>query len=281
MTSFGKYVSNFVKTAVSSISPNKVIPYTISHYESEYEDCDELLSQKSIYYFYKVANHFDMVYLPGSVDIPGSGETVYAYSLFRFQGEEESGVALFSRYVEVLDPLHLACMKMGLSIDRTQLEKITSYCRNQCGWGAAHVAAAMSWREMFLSESISNLLNSYDPLSGLTPLRVAIKENDEETVRCLVSLNNIKADEKDEDGNTVIHLASGGVSSKVLSLLLENLKSLNVNALNNKGESPLHIACRNNSLDCIEKLLRAGGNPMIGEFESYAIHIAVNNDSLE
>ncbi|KAK4474754.1 hypothetical protein MN116_001878 [Schistosoma mekongi] len=281
MTSFGKYVSNFVKTAVSSISPNKVIPYTISQYESEYEDCDELLNQKSIYYFYKVANHFDMVYLPGSVDIPGSGETVYAYSLFRFQGEEESGVVLFSRYVDVLDPLHLACLKMGLSIDRTQLERITSYCRNQSGWGAAHVAAAMSWREMFLSESISNLLNAYDPLSGLTPLRVAIKENDEETVRYLVSLDNIKADEKDEDGNTVLHLASGGVSSKVLSLLLENLKSLNANALNNKGESPLHIACRNNSLECIEKLLRAGSNPMIGEFESYAIHIAVNNDSLE
>lgn len=54
-----------------------------------------------------------------------------------------------------------------------------------------------------------------------------------------------------------------------------------MNALNNKGESPLHIACRNNSMECIEKLLKAGGNPMIGEFESFPIHIAVNNDSLE
>lgn len=79
MTSFGKYVSNFVKTAVSSISPNKVTSYTLSQYESEYENCEQLLQQKSIYYFYKVANHFDMVYLPGSVGIPVNGETVYAY----------------------------------------------------------------------------------------------------------------------------------------------------------------------------------------------------------
>lgn len=66
-----------------------------------------------------------------------------------------------------------------------------------------------------------------------------------------------------------------------IQLLLDNLQSLDVNALNNKGESPLHIACRNNSMECIEKLLKAGGNPMIGEFESFPIHIAVNNDSLE
>ncbi|CAH8565248.1 unnamed protein product [Schistosoma turkestanicum] len=281
MTSFGKYVSNFVKTAVSSISPNKVIPYTLSQYESEYEDCEQLLHQKSIYYFYKVANHFDMIYLPGSVGIPINGETVYAYSLFRFQGEQEAGVVVFLRYIEVLDPFHLACINMKLSIDRTHLEKITAYCRNQCGWAAAHVAAAMSWHEVFLSESVNNLLNMYDPLSGLTPLRVAIKENDEETVRFLVTLDNIKATEKDEDGNTVLHLVSGDTSVKILSLLLENLQNLNVNALNKKGESPLHIACRNNSMECIEILLKAGCNPMIGEFESFPIHIAVNNDSLE
>ncbi|CAH8676907.1 unnamed protein product [Schistosoma rodhaini] len=281
MTSFGKYVSNFVKTAVSSISPNKVIPYTLSQYESEYEDCEQLLQQKSIYYFYKVANHFDMVYLPGSDSIPINGETVYAYSLFRFQGEQEAGVAVFLRHIEVLDPLHLACMNMNLSIDRTHLEKINTYCRNQCGWSAAHVAAAMSWLEVFLSESVNRLLNEYDPFSGLTPLRVAIKENDEETVRFLVALDNIKASEKDEDGNTVLHLALGNTSVKILSLLLDNLQSLDVNALNNKGESPLHIACRNNSMECIEKLLKAGGDPMIGEFESFPIHIAVNNDSLE
>ncbi|VDP39237.1 unnamed protein product [Schistosoma margrebowiei] len=232
MTSFGKYVSNFVKTAVSSISPNKVTPYTLSQYESEYE---------------------------------------------KFQGEQEAGVAVFLRYIEVLDPLHLACMNMSLSIDRTYLEKITAHCRNQCGWSAAHVAAAMSWREVFLSD----LLNEYDPLSGLTPLRVAIKENDEETVQSLVTMDNIKATEKDEDGNTVLHLVLGDTSVKILSLLLDNLQSLDVNALNNKGESPLHIACRNNSMECIEKLLKAGGNPMIGEFESFPIHIAVNNDSLE
>uniref|UniRef100_A0A094ZXW2 85/88 kDa calcium-independent phospholipase A2 n=1 Tax=Schistosoma haematobium TaxID=6185 RepID=A0A094ZXW2_SCHHA len=278
MTSFGKYVSNFVKTAVSSISPNKVTPYTLSQYESEYENCEQLLQQKSIYYFYKVANHFDMVYLPGSVGIPVNGETVYAY---RFQGEQEAGVAVFLRYIEVLDPLHLACMNMSLSIDRTYLEKITAHCRNQCGWSAAHVAAAMSWREVFLSESVNGLLNEYDPLSGLTPLRVAIKENDEETVQSLVTMDNIKATEKDEDGNTVLHLVLGDTSAKILSLLLDNLQSLDVNALNNKGESPLHIACRNNSMECIEKLLKAGGNPMIGEFESFPIHIAVNNDSLE
>ncbi|CAH8665396.1 unnamed protein product [Heterobilharzia americana] len=281
MTSFGKYVSNFVKTAVSSISPNKIISYTISQYESEYQDCEQLLQEKSIYYFYKVANHFDMIYLPGSVGSSGNGENIHAYSLFRFQGEEEAGVAVFSRYIEVLDPLHSACVNIGLTIDRTCLEKVTGYSRNQYGWGAAHVAAAMSWRELFLGESVRKLLNEYDPISGLTPLRVSIKEKDRETVRFLVTLDNIMASESDEDGNTVLHLASEHTSKEILSLLLENLRGLNVNRLNKYGESPLHIACRSNSIECVEELLKVGCNPLVGESESFPIHIAVSNDSLE
>nr|CAH8820443.1 unnamed protein product [Trichobilharzia regenti] len=281
MTSFGKYVSNFVKTAVSSISPNKIISYTISQYESEYQDCERLLQEKSIYYFYKVANHFDMVYLPGLVGSSGSGENIHAYSLFRFQGEEEAGVAMFSRFMEVLDPLHLACISVGLTIDRTCLEKITTYSRNNYGWGAAHVAAAISWRELFLGEPVRRLLNEYDPISGLTPLRIAIKEKDEETVRFLVTLDNITAFESDGDGNTVVHLAAEHASKRILCLLLQNLKCLNVNALNIYGESPLHIACRINSLECVEELLKAGCNPLVGEAELFPMHIAVNNDSIE
>ncbi|VDP96089.1 unnamed protein product [Trichobilharzia regenti] len=123
---------------------------------------------------------------------------------------------MFSRFMEVLDPLHLACISVGLTIDRTCLEKITTYSRNNYGWGAAHVAAAISWRELFLGEPVRRLLNEYDPISGLTPLRIAIKEKDEETVRFLVTLDNITAFESDGDGNTVVHLAAEHASKRIL-----------------------------------------------------------------
>ncbi|KAA0193711.1 85/88 kDa calcium-independent phospholipase A2 [Fasciolopsis buskii] len=144
-----KCFSNFVKTALSSISPNKVIAYTQSQYETEYQGCEVLYEQDGLFYYYKVANHFEMVYVPQGKLIQNGEESPFAFSLFRFQGDEEAGLAVFVRYYDVLSPLHEAHISLRLPFDRLAIEKITTLCREQCGWSAAHVAASLSWSEVF------------------------------------------------------------------------------------------------------------------------------------
>ncbi|KAG5443311.1 85/88 kDa calcium-independent phospholipase A2 [Clonorchis sinensis] len=281
MTSFSKYVSNVVKTALSSFLPNKVVAYTQRQYEAEYSDCEILSEREPLFYFIKVANHFEMTYIPRiSVSITGEEEP-YAFSLFRFQGDEESGLAAFARHVEVLMPLHLARVSLNLSCDRVLIERITALCREQYGWTAAHIAAALPWPEVFYSSAVKAMLNCHDPCSGLTPLRIAVAGGDIKLLECLLSLPALRLDGVDNQGDTILHLAAKQNSSQLLSLLLDNIKSeVDVNALNTLGNTALHTACLKPSRDCVEQLINAGADPTTG-LRELPLQLVVLADSLE
>ncbi|VDN30814.1 unnamed protein product [Dibothriocephalus latus] len=60
-----------------------------------------------------------------------------------------------------------------------------------------------------------------------------------------------------------------------------NSERVDVNAVNVNGETALHIACSTPSPACVEALLKAGANPLIGVADFYPIHIAIDKDSTE
>lgn len=60
---------------------------------------------------------------------------------------------------------------------------------------------------------------------------------------------------------SALHLASYVCSPEIADLLVQ--KGANVNSLNVKGQSPLHIASRDNCLPVVVSLLEAGADPMI------------------
>ncbi|KAF5402138.1 85/88 kDa calcium-independent phospholipase A2 [Paragonimus heterotremus] len=281
MDYLGKYVSNVVKTAWSSISPNKIIAYTERQYESEYKDCNVLYSHEPLFYFLKVANHFEMTYVPRLSEKQGGEDEPYAFSLFRFQGDEDTGIAAFTRLFEVLQPLHMARASLNLPCDRVCIERITTLCREQCGWSAAHIAAALPWPEVFYSSALASQLNQYDQFSGMTPLRIAIVANDMKLVDFLLNLPGIKLSGVDNDGNTVLHLAAKQRSSLMITSLLACIDhQVDVNAVNGAGNTALHIACQDPSLDCVEQLLNAGADPLVGVGE-LPLQLAVVADSIE
>ncbi|KAF8566671.1 hypothetical protein P879_01511 [Paragonimus westermani] len=281
MDYLGKYVSNVVKTAWSSISPNKIIAYTERQYDSEYKDCDVLYSHEPLFYFLKVANHFEMTYVPRLSGKQGGEDEPYAFSLFRFQGDEDTGIAAFTRLFEVLHPLHMARSSLNLPCDRVCIERITTLCREQCGWSAAHIAAALPWPEVFYSSALASQLNQYDQFSGMTPLRIAIVANDMKLVDFLLNLPAIKLSGVDNDGNTVLHLAAKQHSSLMITSLLAHIDhQVDVNAVNGAGNTALHIACQDPSLDCVEQLLNAGADPLVGVGE-LPLQLAVVADSVE
>ncbi|KAF6780111.1 hypothetical protein AHF37_00481 [Paragonimus kellicotti] len=281
MDYLGKYVSNVVKTAWSSISPNKIIAYTERQYDSEYKDCTVLYSHEPLFYFLKVANHFEMTYVPRLSEKQGGEDEPYAFSLFRFQGDEDTGIAAFTRLFEVLQPLHMARSSLNLPCDRVCIERITTLCREQCGWSAAHIAAALPWPEVFYSSALASQLNQYDQFSGMTPLRIAIVANDMKLVDFLLNLPGIKLSGVDNDGNTVLHLAAKQRSSLMITSLLARIDhQVDVNAVNGAGNTALHIACQDPSLDCVEQLLNAGADPLVGVGE-LPLQLAVVADSIE
>ncbi|TPP64417.1 PLPL9, partial [Fasciola gigantica] len=127
-----------------------------------------------------------------------------------------------------------------------------------------------------------SLLNRYDPLSGLTPLRIAIGAKDLNLVEFLLTFQSIRLDEKDENGCTVLHAAAAQESDKLLSLLLPRLGNqvVDINSVNDDGNTALNLACKKPSRDCIELLLNAGADPLIGAGD-LPFHQAVVADSIE
>lgn len=62
------------------------------------------------------------------------------------------------------------------------------------------------------------MVNRYDSLSGMTPLRIAIGAKDLSLVEFFLTFENISLNDRDENGWTVLHAAAAQGSDKLLSV---------------------------------------------------------------
>ncbi|KAJ1524679.1 hypothetical protein HK096_001153, partial [Nowakowskiella sp. JEL0078] len=92
--------------------------------------------------------------------------------------------------------------------------------------------------------------------SGETPLILAVKGDEIFTVGIIKSLIDLGANTRvtSSDGDTLLHLAIFSKRHDIFEFLLEN-DFVDVNAQNNKGETPLHIAVWQMSSHIVELLL--------------------------
>jgi ankyrin repeat protein len=66
--------------------------------------------------------------------------------------------------------------------------------------------------------------------------------------------NNGDVNEKDEDGNTLLHYAS---KHNLLSLVWKlKKKDADFSIVNSIGDTPLHVACKHHNLDVTEEIFR-------------------------
>lgn len=62
----------------------------------------------------------------------------------------------------------------------------------------------------------------------------------------------------DDYGNNILHLAAQAGHASMIAFALSHC--VNVNTTNVAGETPLHVAIENNSLEIVDMLVRAGAD---------------------
>lgn len=123
-------------------------------------------------------------------------------------------------------PLHLSCSKGHLDTTREllKLDPDLSSLQDNEGRTPLHLAA-IKGRINIIDEILSTSLESAEmrTFSGETVLHLAVKNNQYEAVKYLMECLNITklANMADNDGNTILHLATAGKLSTVSSLLID------------------------------------------------------------
>ncbi|KAM3966114.1 calcium-independent phospholipase A2 VIA [Aphomia sociella] len=137
------------------------------------------------------------------------------------------------------------------------LQKLCDILSEHQAWTIAHVVAHFGLYELFNDEKVQKHIDDIDPLTGATPLMVAVKTSNVRMVQSLISLK-CSLNQTDNDGNTVYHYAAASNKEIINALAAANATSLNV--YNQQGYTPLHMACLADAPECVRALLLAGAD---------------------
>ncbi|XP_043595634.1 nuclear factor NF-kappa-B p110 subunit [Bombus pyrosoma] len=176
----------------------------------------------------------------------------------------------------------MQCMKMDVKNVKEHVQKLL---RDRSTYGDSPLHAALRYGQrdiikyllmlLCTNKDCKTLVNSQNS-SGKTPLHYAVLQNQPETAKALLMLG-ADPNRTDEHGFSPLHAAvkipDAGLCVDVL--LVE--KGIDIEAHNDAGWTPLHLAAEAGSYDAVCSLIRAGANVNNTDM-SYgrtALHIAV------
>ncbi|CAB0029621.1 unnamed protein product [Trichogramma brassicae] len=162
---------------------------------------------------------------------------------------------------EGLTPLHIICMnscddhdlvRILFDISEEQNQHVQLDARDKLGWTPLHLA--LNFGNKKVAESL--LRSGADPnlpnAKGSTPLHVICNKSYENYMAMTffrtigVIQEAVNVDAQDELGDTPLHLASRCGNKKKVEILLRN--GADPNLSNNEGSTPLHVICKR--LEC-------------------------------
>ncbi|KAL9378956.1 hypothetical protein Peur_027438 [Populus x canadensis] len=179
-------------------------------------------------------------------------------------------------------PIHLASAKGHWEIVRDMLVRRPDLAliKDEDGKNPLHTAATKGrvqvLREVFSIESAQELTPK-----GENALHVAVKHNQYRALETLIQLayqiqvGDELVNAKDEDGNTVLHLACAAKNSKIIKLLVSDQTNVEVNAVNSEGLTALDISVTSmagsNELEEIQEVLRSAGAEVSGRLDQAVV----------
>ncbi|XP_018571754.1 ankyrin repeat and SOCS box protein 14-like [Anoplophora glabripennis] len=127
--------------------------------------------------------------------------------------------------------------------------------------------------ELYLNTA-RNVFLYDDPLLYLGVLRAVVEENLEKVKQLIESGKSVNIN--DNNGNTPLHIAVIKNNLEILEYLLSR-DDLVVNVRNFKGETPLYYAVRMGRLQSATKLIQAGANVNLPNYEDVTpLHVSVS-----
>ncbi|VDM02330.1 unnamed protein product [Schistocephalus solidus] len=261
MTSFGTYVTNFVKTAIYTILPNKVDEYSYEHYVAEYFTLFRFQGDVKVgLEFFK--HYADVIAI--LADINSKHET----KLERVWLEKVTGLC---RRYSSWTAAHVAASLNFLPAFRDQ--RIISIINK--------VDPETGWTPIFVAVKAGNV-EAVKAIMAVRDFRRGVVDLEQNSVLHLASaLASVEILKILLDAAPNGDGAASSSGTLRLPMGCRQNDRVDVNAMNANGETALHIACSTPSPECVEALLKAGASPLIGTADLYPIHIAIEKDSTD
>ena len=120
--------------------------------------------------------------------------------------------------------------------------------------------------------------SSYKDSRGRNILKIACDNANEELATYFISLG-LNCTDCDNDLSTPLHSIA---KHNLIKVFLENQRGWKLNEKDNKGDTPLHIGCKYNSVDVVEALIRSGASiDLVNNKKETPIFIASKKDYID
>ncbi|XP_077024926.1 85/88 kDa calcium-independent phospholipase A2 isoform X2 [Tamandua tetradactyla] len=196
--------------------------------------------------------------------------TQSGFRLFQLEAEADALVN-FQQYSTQLPPFYESSAQV---LHMEALQHLTDLIRSHPSWSVAHLAVELGIRECFHHSRIISCANSTENEEGCTPLHLACRKGDWESLVELVQYCHAQMDVTDNRGETAFHYAVQGDNAQVLQLLGKNA-SAGLNQVNHQGQTPLHLACQMGKQEMVRVLLLCNARCNIMGPGGYPIHTAM------
>ncbi|XP_018010803.1 85/88 kDa calcium-independent phospholipase A2-like [Hyalella azteca] len=264
------FVGNFVKSFLTTeVAPEAVVEVNIAAFANI-----QVLAREEGLFLYGPTKD-DKYELILQQPIETNART--AISLFRLTNRQ-SAQERFIRLRELLRPLLFSGRQQGVYNVRCMQELMTLH-REHPTWQAAHIAAQLGDAELMQCASVAQYCNVAELDLQETPLHIAVRGQKVAVIKALMQMG-VSTDAVDVKGNSVYHLAAS-TNKQIIELIMQMPRSILMDAPNNAGKTPLHIACQADKPDCVTALLSAGVDVNVAATQDscLAIHTAMAADS--
>ena len=188
-------------------------------------------------------------------------------------------------------PLHVACRQRNLEIVKYLCEE--KHCcanvQNAAGELPLHIACGRTRSDgqtLDIVKAVSDCnVNTQTQKDKATPLHVACRQSDLETVRYLCKEKHCDTNIQNAAGDTPLHVACRQRNLEIVKYLCEE-KHCCANVQNAAGELPLHIACGKKrsdgqTLDIVKAVSDCDVNTQTQKDKATPLHVACRQSDLE